>query len=93
VKDGELHVDQAFAISEQVLARRTGDEMVLLNLDNEQYYGLDEVGARFWAQIESGASFDQAVDALLDEYDVDRETLVVDLTALVEDLRQNGLVG
>jgi hypothetical protein len=84
--------ERRFTIPEHVLARRTGDEMVVLNLDNEQYYGLDEVGARFWALIESGSSFGQAVDTLLGEYDVDREILVADLTAIVEDMRQNGLV-
>jgi hypothetical protein len=81
-----------FEVPEHVLARKTGEEMVLLNLDNEQYYGLDEVGTRFWELIEGGAAFGSAVDTLLAEYEVDRQTLVDDLSSILGDLGRNGLV-
>jgi hypothetical protein len=81
-----------FEVPEHVLARKTGEEMVLLNLDNEQYYGLDEVGTRFWELIEGGATFGSAVDTLLAEYEVDRQTLVDDLSSILGDLGRNGLV-
>jgi hypothetical protein len=81
-----------FEVPEHVLARKTGEEMVLLNLDNEQYYGLDEVGTRFWELIDGGATFGSTVDTLLAEYEVDRQTLVDDLASILDDLVDNGLV-
>jgi hypothetical protein len=84
--------ESTFVVPEHVLARKTGEEMVLLNLDNEQYYGLDEVGARFFALIEDGTPFGAAVDTLLAEYEVERDTLVADLTSILGDLQRNGLV-
>jgi hypothetical protein len=81
-----------FEVPEHVLARRTGEEMVLLNLENEQYYGLDEVGTRLWELIHGGATFGSATDTLLAEYEVDRQTLVDDLSSILGDLDRNGLV-
>ena len=92
--DSELQLDDGttFEVPEHVLARRTGDEMVLLNLDNEQYYGLDEVGTRFWDLVAAGGSFGSAITTLLEEYEVERDVLERDLTALVGELSENGLV-
>jgi hypothetical protein len=91
-EDVQVREETRFAVPEHVLARKTGEEMVILNLDNEQYYGLDEVGTRFWTLIEDEATFGAAVDTLLAEYEVDRETLVQDLTSVVDELSRNGLV-
>jgi len=92
--DSQLQLDDGttFEVPDHVLARRTGDEMVVLNLDNEQYYGLDEVGTRFWDLVAAGGSFGSAVATLLEEYEVERDVLVHDLTALVGELSENGLV-
>jgi hypothetical protein len=84
--------DASFRIPEHVLARRTGEEMVVLNLDNEQYYGLDEVGAHLWELMDGGSTFGDIVDSLLTEYEVDRQTLVTDLASILGDLQENGLV-
>jgi hypothetical protein len=90
--DVQPNDDTTFEVPEHVLARKTGEEMVVLNLDNEQYYGLDEVGTRLWELIDGGATFGAVVDTLLAEYEVDRATLVDDLTSILDDLHENGLV-
>jgi hypothetical protein len=84
--------DSILRIPEHVLTRSVSDETVLLNLDNEHYYGLDDVGARFFALLEQGVTFGEAVTVLLGEYDVERDVLEADLGSLVADLRRNGLV-
>lgn len=84
--------DTTLTVPEHVLARKVEGETVLLNLDNEQYYGLEGVGTRLWELVEAGTTFGQAVSALLGEYEVERDALVSDLTALVVDLQGNGLV-
>ena len=88
----EMQGDRTIRVPEHVLSRRVAGETVLLNLDNEEYYGLDEVGSRFWELVEAGTTFESAVDVLLDEYEVDRDVLVGDLTKIVSDLAGNGLV-
>ena len=65
---------------------------MLLNLDNERYYGLDDVGTRMLSVLTSSDSVQSAWLQLVDEYDVDREVLREDLVTLVERLLEQGLV-
>jgi hypothetical protein len=87
-----LSDETTLSVPEHVLARKAGSETVLLNLDSEQYYGLDGVGARLWDLVEGDTTFGLAVTTLLGEFEVERHALVADLRALVLDLQQNGLV-
>jgi hypothetical protein len=66
--------------------------MVLLNLDSEYYFSLDEIGIRFWEVLQDVVSLDQAVDTLEAEYEIDRETLKQDLESLLKKLQENGLL-
>ena len=68
------------------------DELVLLNLDTETYFGLDEVGKRMFEVLQHAASFGDAVTALVAEYDADEATVRADLKALLDRLVENGLV-
>ena len=79
-------------IPEGVLVRELQGESVLLNLDSECYFGLDEVGTRMWGALTSTADVEAACDALLVEYAVERERLHSDLLAFIETLAGEGLV-
>ncbi|MDX1513448.1 MAG: PqqD family protein [Gammaproteobacteria bacterium] len=75
-----------------VLVRELDGEAVLLNLDNENYYGLDQVGARMWALVTTSESVQAAYEYLAKEYDVDADTLRRDLEALINKWLGQGLV-
>jgi len=75
-----------------VLARDLDGELVLLNLDSEQYFGLDPVGTRMWVALTESPSVEAALDRLQAEYDVAPERLRADLDALLADLIRDGLV-
>ncbi len=79
-------------IPPDVMMREVGSEAVILNLETEVYYGLDEVGTRMWVLLTSEPNIQVAYDRLLDEYEVDGETLRVDLNRLVEELAAHGLI-
>ena len=72
--------------AEGVLSRSAGDETVLLNLDSEEFYGLDGVGARVFELLEQPRRLDDVIGRLHSEFDVDLETLIEDVTALVSEL-------
>ncbi len=75
-----------------VLIRQVEGESVLLNLQDERYFGLDEVGTRIWALLTSSDSIQTAFEALLNEYDVEAEQLRRNLYDLIGKLVENGLV-
>lgn len=80
------------AVPDSVLVRRLDDESVILDLETESYYGLDDVAAAMWSHLVAAESIEAACEALLAEYDVEPERLRADLAALLEQLVEKGLV-
>jgi len=75
-----------------VLVRLLDQESVLLNLETEQYFGLDEIGTRMWQLVTTSPNIDAAYQELLAEYDVQPETLRENLTELLGHLVEHGLL-
>ena len=79
-------------VPDEVLISRLQEESVILNLDSERYFGLDDVGTRFLSVLTTAESIDAAYESLAEEYDVDREVLRQDLVALIQNLLQQGII-
>ncbi len=62
-----------------VLMRELDDEAVLLHLDREVYFGLDDVGTRMWTALVFSDSVQAAYELLLSEFDVEPDILRQDL--------------
>ena len=84
--------NQTYKVPKDVLFQEVGGETVLLDLDSERYFGLDAVGTRVWALINEGMALGEVINTLLEEYEVDRVTLESDVEALLESLREAGLI-
>jgi len=87
-----ISFEKKVVIPKDVLVNELQGESVLLNLDNENYYGLDEVGTRMWALLKESESIQQAYDQLLEEYEVDPDLLRKDMEELIGKLVDEGLV-
>lgn len=83
--------DPSFRIPDQVLNREVDGQMVLLDLDSEQYFGLDEVGAVMVHHLTT-EPFDTAIGSLEAAFDVDPARLRADLDDLVATLLDAGLL-
>lgn len=82
----------AVAIADSVLYQELEEEAVLLNMANQQYYGLNDVGAQMWKSLTEAGSIADAEDRLLKMYEIEQSTLRSDLEALVRDLLKAGLL-
>ncbi|MFQ5351045.1 MAG: PqqD family protein [Thermoanaerobaculia bacterium] len=81
-----------FRIPEHVLARKLDDEMVLLNLDSGEYFGLNDTGTRVWELLADGCSRQQIVDRLTEEFEVAADDASGHVTALCDELVEAGLL-
>jgi len=79
-------------VRDGVMFNRVGEEIVLLDLDSGTYFGLDTVGSRVWDLISGDATIGEAIDAMLEEYDVEREVLERDVLRLVGELEEKKLI-
>jgi Coenzyme PQQ synthesis protein D (PqqD) len=87
-----ISFDSRVRIPDDVLISHLQDESVILHLDSERYFGLDEVGTRMLTVLSASDSIEAAYEQLLAEYEVDPPQLRQDLTSLIESLVQQGLV-
>jgi len=79
-------------VPQHVLVRFMDRESVLLNLETERYFGLDETGTRMWQVATSAPSIEAALQQLMEEYDAEPEMLQSNLTELLGRLMENGLL-
>lgn len=84
--------NQRVKLSEDVLISDLQGESVILNVNSQRYYGLDKVGTRFLILLRDSESIEHAFEALLAEFDVAADVLQVDLTDLLVELSNQGLV-
>lgn len=91
-KERQTQRGVAAIISPDVVSKTVNGEEVILNLSDGVYYGLDEVGTRFWCLLQEGCSLPDATRQMLSEFDVDEATLTTDLRRLMSELQEQGLV-
>jgi hypothetical protein len=78
--------------SKDVVSRRVGDEIVLVHLQSEEMYSLNQTGARAWELLGEGHTRDSIEATLSDEYAIDREEARRELEKLIEELERCQLV-
>lgn len=78
--------------AEHVLIRALEGESVLLNLNTESYYGLDDVATRMWSVLTASRCIQDSFELLASEFDVPEEQLRIDIGDLIVDLIAYGLV-
>jgi coenzyme PQQ synthesis protein D (PqqD) len=78
--------------SRQQASRQLGEETVILHFTRGMYFGLNAVGARVWALLETPTRVSDIHAAILEEFDVDSETCARDVLALLEQLSDRELI-
>ena len=67
-------------------------ETVLLNVETAYYYGMDAIGARFFAVLRQSATVEAAVQTLCAEFDSPQEQIREDMVRFCEELVSKGLL-
>lgn len=77
--------------ADTVFAQEIEGEMVLLDMNTENYFGLDSVAGDIWKLLQEGKTLRETYEALLEMYDVDPDTLRNDLETFTKTLIDNKL--
>ena len=83
---------QKVKVSNRALFQEIQNELVILDLAEEQYYGLDDVGATMWRLLNEHGDTAIVIKELCDYYGVDEAVVSKDLGELLEKLLAAGLV-
>ena len=88
-----MQIDTRVVFADTVFAQKVDGEMVLLDMNTENYFGLDEVGTAIWQAIEeNNGELVKVLEVLLEQYDVEEDVLKKDLLVFVDRLVESGLV-
>lgn len=88
----ELTLPKKVKVSDNVLFQEIDNEYVLLNMETEQYFGLNEIGAKLWHSIAEYGDVDNALEQIMKAYDVAEDTLKKDISSLLTELSNEQLV-
>jgi hypothetical protein len=66
----EISSDTLLQRKSDLLFNKIDDEIVILSLEKNEYFGLDKVGSRIWELLEQPIFFNRLVAQLTDEYEV-----------------------
>ena len=83
---------EQFVVHPSVITRELSGETVLLNLESGVYYGLDIVGTRVWQLLTQGRTIASVCETMIEEYEVAPDVLRDDVSRLVGELRERGIV-
>jgi hypothetical protein len=81
-----------FARKDGWLAALVGDELVMMSAESGAYLGLNEVGARIWAIIETPTPLPEICAALAAEFETTPEACRQEVEAFLNELAARGAV-
>jgi hypothetical protein len=87
-----MTLKEKLVVKDTVFTQEIDDELVILDMESENYFGLDETGTAIWQAVKEKESLKEVLELLLEQYDVDKEVLKQDLFDFVKELIENGLV-
>ncbi len=82
----------AFVISEDVVSRRMGEEMVLVHLRTNQIHTLNPTAARTWELLQGGHGVEEIKQILLGEFEVEAERVDREVKKLLIDLERSSII-
>lgn len=79
-----------FIRSKSWISTSTADEMLLMNVDDGSFRGLNESGAILWVLLEHEQNIPSLTNALAETYETTAENVEFDISAFVHELLDCG---
>lgn len=91
-KKMEIGPDTVLQRRNDLLFNEIDGEVVMLSVENSEYYGINKVGSRIWELLEKPLCLRELVNNLLDEYELQEEQCIADTLAFINILRDKKLI-
>lgn len=86
-----MNLNQKIIFSDTVVTQEVDEEIIILDMNTENYFGLNKIGSVIWQVIKEKPVLNEVYETLLERYDVESEVLMADLENFVEKLLKSGL--
>ncbi len=78
--------------NKKVIQSKIGDEVVMLDMDSGFYFGLNSVASFIWEKLEKAKSFEEVVDELLTEYNIDAQACEIETREFLNQLLEKNII-
>ena len=79
-------------IAPSILHSKIDEEVILMSIEADSYFGLDPIASRIWELLEEPKSLQELTATLTEEYEVDADTCQQDVQELLDDMAGRGLI-
>lgn len=94
ILDLENHLTSETIIQRKsdLLFNEIDGEVVMLSIENSEYFGMDRIGTHIWNLIETPISFKSLIDKLKKHYEVEEEQCIRDTSLFLNKLLEKDLI-
>jgi hypothetical protein len=92
VKKKEITPDTILQRKRDMLFNEIDGEVVMLSIENSEYYGMDKIGSRIWELLEQPLSLNELLGKLMEEYEVSDQKCKDDTLAFINKLKDKKLI-
>ncbi|MBP0011911.1 MAG: lasso peptide biosynthesis PqqD family chaperone [Roseofilum sp. SBFL] len=87
-----ITLTQKLVRNPDILASNLEDELVMMNIESDSYYGTNPVGTRIWELLEQPVTVSELCGLLQEEFDVDDQTCQQDVLPFIQKIVDEKLV-
>lgn len=84
--------DRPLRVPAHVASTQVGGEVIVVDLANGEYYGLDPVGSSIWQMVERGCRLADVAADMAARYGIPLAQAEADARFLLDELRAQGLL-
>ena len=87
-----LTAETTITAAPQAVSCELAGEAVILDMASDRYFALSAIGTQIWNWLQTPCTVASLCERLMEEYDVAPEQCRADVSTLVDELAQQGLV-
>jgi len=87
-----MDLNKKISFSSYVMFQTIDDEAIILDIRTQKHFGLNQIASIFLSHIQNNTTTKDALDLILQEFDVTKQQLETDISALLDTLLEHGLI-
>jgi len=92
MSDTAITLHTRLQASQDIVTSQLDDEMVMMSIENSEYYGLDEIGGKAWTLLAEPHTISEICDVITSEYAVSRAQCEQDMLEWLGEMVKENLV-
>jgi hypothetical protein len=85
-------MSERFVQNKEIIQSSIANEVVMMDVESGFYFGLNSVGSIIWSLLGSPITFDELINKLMEQFQVDRVTCEADTQNFIQQLLEKNII-